>query len=139
MTKKKKVVSKVPAQVSSNGRGRRIPQSPIPSQRTYSILDYRLEKPSFSIRQIRQADETRYEVTGDLSAPVPPIRESRYLDKKQCIEIYRWMLLNRKMETALENLYKQGKVVGEFTSVWARKLAPVLPLMLFTRTSGLAP
>src|SRR5262249_2875403 len=27
-------------------------------------------------------------------------------------EIYRWMLLNRKMEAALENLYKQGKVVG---------------------------
>src|SRR5207247_8532017 len=31
---------------------------------------------------------------------------------KQHIEIYRWMLLNRKMEQALENLYKQGKVVG---------------------------
>ena len=46
------------------------------------------------------------------SAPVPPIRDSKYLDKKQCIEIYRYMLLNRKMEAALENLYKQGKVVG---------------------------
>ena len=43
---------------------------------------------------------------------MPPIRESKYLNKAQCIEIYRWMLLNRKMETALENLYKQGKVVG---------------------------
>jgi len=43
---------------------------------------------------------------------VPPIRDSKYLSKAQCIEIYRWMLLNRKMETALENLYKQGKVVG---------------------------
>ena len=36
------------------------------------------------------------------------------MGKKQCIEIYRWMLLNRKMEAALENLYKQGKVVGGF-------------------------
>ena len=54
----------------------------------------------------------RYEVSGDLSAPVPPIRESKYLGKQQCVEIYRWMLLNRKMEAALENLYKQGKVVG---------------------------
>ena len=50
--------------------------------------------------------------SGDLSAPAPPIRESKYLSREQCIEIYRWMLLNRRMETALENLYKQGKVVG---------------------------
>ena len=109
---KKKAVSKTLA--GSNGRGLRTPQArdPNSSQRTYTILDYRLEKPSFRIRQIRKGDEVRYEVSGDLSAPVPPIRESKYLDKKQCIEIYRWMLLNRKMETALENLYKQGKVVG---------------------------
>ena len=82
------------------------------SQRTYTILDYRLEKPNFNLRQVRGGDQVRYEVEGDLSAPVPPIRESKYLNRKQCIEIYRWMLLNRKMEAALENLYKQGKVVG---------------------------
>jgi pyruvate dehydrogenase E1 component alpha subunit/2-oxoisovalerate dehydrogenase E1 component alpha subunit len=82
------------------------------SQRTYSIPDYRLEKPSFTIRQIHKGDEVRYEVEGNLNTPVPPIRESKYLSKQQHIEIYRWMLLNRKMETALENLYKQGKVVG---------------------------
>ena len=112
--KKKKIVPKASVRHSSNGRGQRAPQSPIPnsSERTYTILDYRLEKPSFSIRQFRKGDEVRYEVEGDLSAPVPSIRESKYLDKKQCLEIYRWMLLNRKMETALENLYKQGKVVG---------------------------
>jgi TPP-dependent pyruvate/acetoin dehydrogenase alpha subunit len=81
-------------------------------QRTYTIPDYRLEKPSISIRQVRKGGKVSYEVTGDLSASVPPIRESKYLNKKQCIEIYRWMLLNRKMEAALENLYKQGKVVG---------------------------
>ncbi|MGA8492899.1 MAG: thiamine pyrophosphate-dependent dehydrogenase E1 component subunit alpha, partial [Terriglobales bacterium] len=98
----------------SNGREHRAPKSTSPSssQRTFTILDYRLEKPSFSIRQIREGDEVRYEVEGDLSAPVPRIRESKYLDKKQCLEIYRWMLLNRKMEAVLENLYKQGKVVG---------------------------
>jgi TPP-dependent pyruvate/acetoin dehydrogenase alpha subunit len=81
-------------------------------QRTYTIPDHRLERPSITIRQVRKASKVIYEVTGDLSAPVPPIRESKYLNKKQCIEIYRWMLLNRKMETALEYLYKQGKVVG---------------------------
>src|SRR5262249_35109906 len=53
-----------------------------------------------------------YEGTGDLEAPVPPIRDSKFLSKQQAVEIYRYMLLNRKMEIALENLYKQGKVVG---------------------------
>jgi TPP-dependent pyruvate/acetoin dehydrogenase alpha subunit len=81
-------------------------------QRTYTIPDYRLEKLSIELRQVRDGDTVRYEVSGDLSAPAPPIRDSKYLNKQQCIEIYRWMLLNRKMEAALENLYKQGKVVG---------------------------
>jgi len=93
-------------------RGQDSARSAACSQRTYTILDYRLEKPSFTLRQVGAGDSIRYEVEGDLSAPVPPIRESQYLDKKQHIEIYRWMLLNRRMETALENLYKQGKVVG---------------------------
>ena len=81
-------------------------------QRTYSLPDYRLEKPNYTVRQFRNGDEVRYEVEGDLSARVPPISESKYLTQQQHIEIYRWMLLNRKMEQALENLYKQGKVVG---------------------------
>src|SRR5882762_7838247 len=81
--------------------------------RTYTIRDYRLEKPSFTMRHVRTGDTLRYEVeSGDLSAPAPPIRESKYLSREQCVEIYRWMLLNRRMETALESLYKQSKVVG---------------------------
>ena len=82
------------------------------STRSYTILDYRLEKPSFELRQVRDGESVRYEVSGTLNGAVPPIRDSKYLSKQQCIEIYRWMLLNRKMEAALENLYKQGKVVG---------------------------
>jgi TPP-dependent pyruvate/acetoin dehydrogenase alpha subunit len=87
------------------------------SFRTYTIPDHRLEHPAFTVRQAIEKDRhgnehIRYEVEGDLDTPVPPIRDSQYLDKKQCIEIYRYMLLNRKMEVALENLYKQGKVVG---------------------------
>jgi pyruvate dehydrogenase E1 component alpha subunit/2-oxoisovalerate dehydrogenase E1 component alpha subunit len=93
-----------------NGSGHSI--LALPQQRTYSVPDFRLEKPSFSVRQIRKGEECCYEITGDLSAPAPPIRDSKYLNKQQCIEIYRWMVLNRKMEQALENLYKQGKVVG---------------------------
>jgi len=100
------------SKASSNGRSRSPQPATASSERRYSIADFRLEKPSFTVRQVLTGDSVRYEVDGDLSSPVPPIRESRYLDKKQCVEIYRWMLLNRKMETALENLYKQGKVVG---------------------------
>jgi TPP-dependent pyruvate/acetoin dehydrogenase alpha subunit len=82
-------------------------------RRTYTIPDYRLEKPNYTVRQIRNGSgEVRYGVSGNLDAPVPPIRESKYLSKQQHIEIYRWMLLNRRMEQVLENLYKQGKVVG---------------------------
>ena len=84
----------------------------LPQQRTYSIPDLRLEKPNFTVRQIRKGETCCYEVSGDLGAPAPPIRDSKYLTKQQAIEIYRWMVLNRKMEQALENLYKQGKVVG---------------------------
>src|ERR1035438_4565176 len=90
-------------------------KSPTPNAdlRTYTIRDYRLEKPHFTLRQVRMGDEVRYAVErGDLSRPAPPIRPSKYLSREQLIEIYRWMLLNRRMETALENLYKQGQVVG---------------------------
>jgi len=106
MAKKKKTMSHVP------GRNGHRPVPAATDQRTYTIVDYRLERPKFQIKQVREGDVVRYEIEGDLSAPVPPIRESRYLDKKQSIAIYRWMLLNRRMEAALENLYKQGKVVG---------------------------
>ncbi len=110
MTRKNKVSKVKP---SPNGRGRRSSSPPTAAtERSYTILDYRLEKPQFTIRQVRKNGEVQYEIEGDLSAAVPPIRESKYLDQKQSIEIYRWMLLNRRMETALENLYKQGKVVG---------------------------
>src|ERR1039458_3416013 len=113
MAKKKKAAPKARVRHSSNGRGNHA-QSPIASssQRTYTIADYRLEKPSFDIRQVRKGGEVYYEVSGEVGAPVPSIRESKYLDKKRCIEIYRLMMLNRKTEIALENLYKQGKVVG---------------------------
>jgi TPP-dependent pyruvate/acetoin dehydrogenase alpha subunit len=91
--------------------------SPDQHLRTYSITDQRLERPNLTVRQVTEKDKdgaehVRYEVTGDLDAPAPPIRDSKYLTKQQAIEIYRFMLLNRKMEVALENLYKQGKVVG---------------------------
>ncbi len=121
MAKKKTAPAAKRVKTTGNSRpkssqpGPRLGRSPTSDLRTYSIPDYRLEKPDFTVRQVRvgNSDEVRYEVeSGDLSKPAPPIRESRYLTKQQTIEIYRWMLLNRRMETALESLYKQSKVVG---------------------------
>jgi pyruvate dehydrogenase E1 component alpha subunit/2-oxoisovalerate dehydrogenase E1 component alpha subunit len=80
--------------------------------RTYQIPDHRLECLDCTIETVTNGDRVEYRVHGDLSASAPPICDSKYLKKEQCVEIYRWMLLNRRMETALENLYKQGKVVG---------------------------
>src|SRR5579864_2393004 len=108
-TKSKGARSKTPQKQSRNGQR---PPSPIPQQRSYTIPDYRLEKPDIVLRQVRAGDVVRYEASGKLNVPVPPIRDSKYLSRQKCIEIYRWMVLNRKMEAALENLYKQGKVVG---------------------------
>jgi TPP-dependent pyruvate/acetoin dehydrogenase alpha subunit len=108
----KKRNKRIAGKPNSNGGRRLVPNAASANQRTYTIPDYRLEQPDFTIRQVRKGDAVSYEVTGDFNAPVAPIRESKYLNRKQCIEIYRWMLLNRKMEAALENLYKQGKVVG---------------------------
>ena len=109
---KKKKLAAVRAKTNGFRNGSRRVAPCLPQERTYSIPDFRLEKPVFSVRQIRKSEECSYEISGDLSAPAPPIRDSKYLNKQQCIEIYRWMVLNRKMEQALENLYKQGKVVG---------------------------
>jgi TPP-dependent pyruvate/acetoin dehydrogenase alpha subunit len=108
----KKPKTKASRSSSNHQRRPRPAEHKSASERIYTILDYRLEKPKFQLRQVRDGDSVRYEVSGDLHASVPPIRDSKYLSKQQSIEIYRWMLLNRKMETALENLYKQGKVVG---------------------------
>jgi TPP-dependent pyruvate/acetoin dehydrogenase alpha subunit len=93
----------------------KVPQTKITkvtSARTYNIPDYRLERPEFRVYQSGEGSSVEYKIEGDLSAPPPPIRESKYLSRAQCLEIYRWMLLNRRMETVLENLYKQSLVVG---------------------------
>ena len=78
----------------------------------HCIPDYRLEIPNFRTTEEWGDGQFRYKVEGDFSAEPPPLRESKYLNKDQTIEIYRYMLLNRKMEQTLENLFKQQKVVG---------------------------
>ena len=108
----KKQNKRIVLKPNRNGRQRPAPDGTNRNRRPYAISDSRLENPSFTIRQARKNGGVVYEVDGDLTAPAPPIRDSKYLTRQQHIEIYRWMLLNRKMEIVLENLYKQGKVVG---------------------------
>ena len=92
----------------ANGAGGEYPVA----RNAHGIPDWRLERPDFETVEVVKDGEVRYEVRGNLNAPAPPIRDSKYLSKEQCIELYRWMLLNRKMEQQLEILYKQTKVVG---------------------------
>jgi TPP-dependent pyruvate/acetoin dehydrogenase alpha subunit len=99
---------------SNNGPSRNGASKKAPAVRVnqYGIPDWRLEQPEFEVREVTGGPEIRYEITGKLNTPVPPIRESKYLSKEQHLELYRWMVMNRRMEVALENLYKQSKVVG---------------------------
>jgi len=101
--------------ISSNGarrnRGSKTEEYPIRNN-AHGILDYRLEVPNFRTVEEWVDGQFRYTVEGDFSAEPPPLRESKYLNRDQTVEIYRYMLLNRVMEQTLENLFKQQKVVG---------------------------
>jgi TPP-dependent pyruvate/acetoin dehydrogenase alpha subunit len=101
--------------LSSNGapsNGRPAARANAVRVNQYGIPDWRLEQPEFEVREISDGPEIHYEIKGKLNTPVPPIRESKYLTQEQHLELYRWMVMNRRMEVALENLYKQSKVVG---------------------------
>jgi TPP-dependent pyruvate/acetoin dehydrogenase alpha subunit len=87
---------------------------PVAPQRknAHGIPDYRLEVPNYHTTEEWTDGKLHYTVKGDFSAPAPSLCESKYLDKAKSIQLYRYMLLNRKMEQALENLFKQQKVIG---------------------------
>ena len=76
------------------------------------IPDWRLEHPNFHTEEAEKDGKLHYILKGDWDKPAPPLRESKYLTKDQSLAIYRFMVLNRKMEQTLENLFKQQKVVG---------------------------
>lgn len=75
------------------------------------LVDLRLEKLAFDLREVRHEGKVAYEWEGDIADP-PPLRDSAGLGRAECLAIYRFMVMNRIMEQQLENLYKQGKVVG---------------------------
>ncbi|MBV9145228.1 MAG: thiamine pyrophosphate-dependent dehydrogenase E1 component subunit alpha [Acidobacteria bacterium] len=97
---------------SANGAGTKSKSGEPIRFNSHGIPDYRLEVPDFRTVEEWVDGEFRYKVEGDLSVEPSPLRESKYLNKEQTIDIYRYMLLNRKMEQTLENLFKQQKVVG---------------------------
>ncbi|HJW99330.1 MAG TPA: thiamine pyrophosphate-dependent dehydrogenase E1 component subunit alpha, partial [Terriglobales bacterium] len=111
-----KVVGKPSPGRSSTANGRRrngASSDQVPVRKNpHGIPDYRLEVPSFRTVEEWIDGQLRYNVEGNLSPDPPPLRQSKYLNKQQSLEIYRYMVLNRKMEQALENLFKQQKVVG---------------------------
>src|SRR5262245_14512746 len=94
------------------GNGASAPKRTVVRVNEYGIPDWRLEHPEFEVVEISTGSEVHYEIKGKLNTPVPPIRESKHMSREQHLELYRWMLMNRRMEQALENLYKQSKVVG---------------------------
>ena len=108
---------KATAKKSTNSNGARRNGNPKAEEypiRTnpHGIPDYRLEVPNFRTVEEWVDGQFRYTVEGDFSAEPPPLRESKYLNRDQTVEIYRYMLLNRLTEQTLENLFKQQKVVG---------------------------
>lgn len=99
-----------PASVKKGKNG--FPLVDVQRMNPHGIPDYRLEVPDFHTFEEWADGKLHYNVRGDFDAPVPPLCESKYLDKQKSIQMYRFLWLNRKMEQALENLFKQQKVIG---------------------------
>ena len=78
----------------------------------HGIPDWRAEQLPFHIESEWVDGEYTYKVVGQTEGDAPPLRDSKYLTPEQSLEIYRFMLINRKMEQALEAMYKQSKVIG---------------------------
>jgi len=92
--------------------GRNPAHLPPPTTNPHGIPDYRLEQIPFHIEGEWKNGEYHYKVVGETTAPAPPMRPSKYLSREQSIEVYRLMIVNRRMEDALERMYKQSKVIG---------------------------
>jgi TPP-dependent pyruvate/acetoin dehydrogenase alpha subunit len=99
----------VPGSGSKSGPN---PELPPIGTNPHGIPDWRAEQLPYHVESEWGDGEYRYKVVGDTSVEPPPLRDSKYLTPQQSIEIYRYMLINRRMEQALESMYKQSKVIG---------------------------
>src|ERR1700736_4820348 len=108
----KKVESPSDARPKSSPNGSNIkikePQQPPIGANPHGIPDWRLEQLPFHIESEWKDGVYGYKVVGDTTAAAPPMRPSKYLTPEQSIQIYRFMLINRRMDEALENMYKQS-------------------------------
>ncbi len=101
-----------PASASAPASSNKMPNQPPIGKNPFGIPDMRLEQPAFHIESNWVDGEYRYKVVGDTKAPVPPMRPSKYLSKEQSIEVFRYMIVNRRMEAARESMCKQSLVIG---------------------------
>jgi hypothetical protein len=116
-SRKPEVKSAEAPSVSANGtpkasKGSSSPAQQPPTRNPNGIPDYRLEQLPFHIEGEWKDGNYHYKVVGDTTAPAPPLRPSKYLNREQSLDIYRLMITNRRMEDALERMYKQSKVIG---------------------------
>lgn len=105
----------------------------------FGIPDWRLEQVPFHIENEWVNGEYRYKVTGDTKTPAPPMRPSKYLSKEQSIEVFRYMIVNRRMEAALESMYKQSKVIGGLYLSLGQEASSVASAYALDRDDWLGP
>lgn len=112
---------------------------PAVRQNPHGIPDYRLEEPPFHIEEEWKDGQLHYKVVGDTSAPPPPMRPSKYLSQEQSLEVYRYMIVNRRMEEALERMYKQSKVIGGLYLSLGQEASSVASAYALAKDDWLAP
>ncbi len=113
-------------------------QPPV-SKNPHGIPDWRLEQLPFHIESEWGDGEYRYKIVGDTSAPVPPLRPSKYLGKEQTIELFRYMIVNRRMEAVLESMYKQSLVIGELYQSLGQEACSVATAYALDKDDWLGP
>jgi TPP-dependent pyruvate/acetoin dehydrogenase alpha subunit len=125
-----------PTDAKTAGEGGNLP--PV-KYNPYGIPDYRLEDLPFHIEEEWKDGQLHYKAVGDASAPPPPMRPSKYLSKEQSLELYRYMIINRRMEESLERMYKQSKVIGGLYLSLGQEASSVASAYALDKDDWLAP
>ncbi len=121
-------------------RGRRRPARDEDEPPWHSRLA--VEKPEFKVVEVTdpKSGEVHYETRGNLNTPVPPIRDSKYLDKKQAT---RDLSLDAAKPPHGSRRWKiftsRAKSSAEFISDLARKPAPVASAYALDKDDWIGP
>jgi TPP-dependent pyruvate/acetoin dehydrogenase alpha subunit len=133
---KNNAASPKPTEQKTVGDGSSLP--PV-KYNSHGIPDFRLEDPPFHIEEEWKEGQLHYKVVGDTSALPPPMRPSKYLTREQSLEIYRYMIINRRLEEALERMYKQSKVIGGLYLSLGQEASSVASAYALGKDDWLAP